>query len=429
MQRHLIALVTGVLLLLLTSGTASATTDPAVQALGQVAENAQRAVSDATSQQQAPTNQSIDVRIFSPGDSGPVTQTNSSAASAAAANANATTQSATQAASGGTQAAEQIAANQQQAAAHAASAQQHPTNTRISVRIGSPGDDGDVSQSNSSTATGTATNANATEQSAAQRGGGCCRSAGGPPGGTQSAGQAALSRQQADARASSAQVEPSNTAIAVRIGSPGRDGAVRQSNSSTATGRASNADHATQDAEQVDGGSCGCAGPVVQALGQKAANEQDAHAGATSAQLAPSNRVVAVRIGSPGDDGSVDQSNRSTATADAANANRTGQVARQDQEGDGCGCPTPVREERAPLEPAPGEPPGPRVQAAGQFAVNDQRADGHAASWQLAPSNASGSLRVGSEGGGGSVSQANDAVARTLAGNASWLSQLAEQSQ
>ncbi len=103
----------------------------------------------------------------------------------------------------------------------------------------SPGNDGDVSQSNNATAVGIAANGNETDQSIEQSQGGHslperCRSSsktldeksgyGSDKGSdyTQVAGQEASNKQDADADATAVQVKPSNTAIVDPRAEPGQ---------------------------------------------------------------------------------------------------------------------------------------------------------------------------------------------------------------
>ena len=72
-----------------------------------------------------------------------------------------------------------------------------------------------------------------------------------------------------------------------------------------------------------------------QAVGQTAASEQTADAGASSTQVQPTNQNISVRVLSPGDNGAVSQSNTSAAEAVAANDNATQQAASQDAAGSG----------------------------------------------------------------------------------------------
>ena len=91
-----------------------------------------------------------------------------------------------------------------------------PSNTAGSIRVLSPGDDGNVTQSNDATAVGIAKNDNETKQSIDQT----------QPGGygsdyTQIAGQKAKNEQKADADATAVQIKPENTAGSIRVLSPG----------------------------------------------------------------------------------------------------------------------------------------------------------------------------------------------------------------
>jgi ribosomal protein S4 len=222
--------------------------------------------------------------------------------------------------------------------------------------------------------------------------------------GTQAVGQTAASQQAADAGATSTQVNPTNQNIAVRVLSPGDDGAVTQSNTSTAAAAAANANAASQAASQAAPAASG-----TQAVGQSARNSQAASSDATSTQVKPSNQNVSVRVLSPGDDGSVSQSNDSTAESVAANANKTAQEAEQAAGGGGGG--------------------GGGGQAVGQAASNDQTADADATSKQVHPSNVNAPVRVLSKGEGGDVEQSNDSTAKSAAVNANKTVQKAAQDQ
>ena len=96
----------------------------------------------------------------------------------------------------------------------------------------SPGDNGDVEQSNSADADALAGNGNLTGQTIDQSQGG--------GGGTQVAGQDNDSDQSAHAGAAAVQEKPSNTAVGIRVLSPGDDGDVEQSNSADADAKAAN---------------------------------------------------------------------------------------------------------------------------------------------------------------------------------------------
>lgn len=286
----------------------------------------------------------------------------------------------------------------QQADADATSTQIGATNRNIAVRVLSPGDDGDVMQSNSSKSGADASNSNTTGQNAAQHASGDA---------AQAIGQENGNRQAADADATSKQVKPSNDNIAVRVLSPGDAGKVNQSNSSEAGAKAVNGNTTTQGAEQVAApGDCRChGGDVLQLVGQKNLNDQHADADATSEQIKPSNQNIAVRVLSPGDDVHVSQSNSSKATSYAGNANSTDQKAAQKVGGvaapalvERCGC-----KDYDPLV----------IQAIGQQNGSSQQADADATSKQKKPQNLNLPIRVLSPGHGGAVSQSNSSAADT----------------
>ena len=338
-----------------TSQTAAQSGGVAQQAIGQNAENAQAALSTAKSLQAAPTNENISVRIHSPGDNGPVTQSNTSAAQSAAGNDNATTQSAAQGGHGGAlQEIGQGASNAQAAESTGASLQDHPVNTNTPVRIHSPGSGGPVRQSNESSATSAAGNHNSTTQSAEQSAGASpltdrtCDACGHGRGSVvQAIGQDAVNAQLADSAALSLQLAPANT----NAGSGG--GSVDQRNTSDAASSAGNENATTQSAAQVAGRTAAnpsrvvdacerCGGPTVQAIGQSVANRQAAHSAALSKQVCPLNenawhgaamarehghghmlrRVLAAAA--------VTQLNRSSAMSASGNENTSGQEAGQE---------------------------------------------------------------------------------------------------
>ena len=68
-----------------------------------------------------------------------------------------------------------------------------------------------------------------------------------------------------------------------------------------------------------------------QDAGQSAQSGQSASGGSGAYQLGPSNNAGSVRVLSPGDNGSVSQSNNTTAGAIAANLNKTDQSVDQSQ--------------------------------------------------------------------------------------------------
>lgn len=319
----------------------------------------------------------------------------------------------------GGQSADQSAGNMQSATSGATSTQYAPSNENISVRVLSPGDNGDVSQSNNSSAESGAANLNATRQQLSQdqsgAGSSCCDAASKA---LQDAAQWAGNEQSADSTADSTQKHPSNDNISVRVLSPGNNGNVDQSNNSDAQSFAGNRNKTKQDTRQSQGGSdmtaptrdgssqgssdltgvrhpgsCGCGGgsKSIQAAGQKAFNKQNAESHANSTQVKPSNENISVRVLSPGDDGDVSQSNNSSAESFAGNANFTHQTIEQSQPGTrGC-CEGPIVLSRTPCCPS-GHSLG--IQAAGQDAFNKQDATSSATSEQFMPQNQNDSLRL-----------------------------------
>ena len=125
-------------------------------------------------------------------------------------------------------------------------------NKKVGVRVASPGDDGSVSQTNSASAT--ATSAGDMDDSFA-----------------------------ATTSAEATQIAPSNTNLNIRVGSPGDNGAVTQSNEASATATTT-----------------GASGDVADT--------------ATATQIAPTNINVSLRISSPGADGIVTQTNSAVQT-------------------------------------------------------------------------------------------------------------------
>ena len=408
MRRRLLAFIAGAVLLPAVAAGSAAADDPLVQGAGQSAGSQQTAGSSATSTQSSPSNTNVSVRIGSPGDGGVVAQTNGSSATSVAGNANSTNQQAVQQGGApGVAVAGQSATNDQTANSTATSTQDHPSNTNISVRIMSPGDDGSVTQTNDSSAKSAAGNKNSTTQSATQSGGG-----------VQTAKQDADNKQSADSSASSKQDHPSNVNIPVRIFSDGDNGSVKQVNDSSAKSAAGNKNETNQNAEQGSGsgsaplrstcgGGCGDHGaPSVQDAEQSSSSDQSAHSSATSEQDHPSNVNIPVRIGSSGDDGRVTQINSSSAVSAAGNKNTTDQTVDQS---------------------AGGSSGGSAVQYADQKAGNTQDATSDATSQQTGASNANYPVRIGSPGGGGSVTQINASGALSAAGNKNETNQTATQ--
>ncbi|HET9665875.1 MAG TPA: hypothetical protein VFP09_03940, partial [Desertimonas sp.] len=106
--------------------------------------------------------------------------------------------------------------------------------------------------------------------------------------------------QDVQANADGTQFDVGNTAVTVRVGSPGDDGAVSQSNVAAATA-ATASDNAGNEAANASAGQDGVA-----------------------------NTSVSIRVFSPGDDGSVTQSNQASASAHTSNGSGADAAASQD---------------------------------------------------------------------------------------------------
>ncbi len=406
-MKRLLAVVAAMLGLFVSAGYAAAEPpgDATAQVAGQTAGSGQTAGALSGASQTQPTNRNISVRVLSPGDSGDVSQSNTVNSNATAGNANVTKQSADQTqnsscgCAGGTQAIGQESKNEQAATALSLATQLGASNTNVPVRVLSPGDDGSVRQSNSVDSGATAANLNATEQDADQDQAG---------GGTQAIGQASTSDQDAGAASAAEQQGAANTNISVRVLSPGDDGYVSQSNSVDSSATALNLNGTRQDADQDQGGkgsdSC-CSSGGTQAIGQESRNSQTAGAFSVAAQQGASNTNIPVRVLSPGDGGSVRQSNSVDSTATAANLNLTAQDADQDQGGSG------------------------GAQAIGQESKSDQTAVALSGALQSGASNTNTPVRVGSRGDDGHVSQSNSVDSDAKALNANLTKQDADQDQ
>ena len=347
--------------------------------------------------------------MLSPGDDGNVTQSNNATAVGIAANGNKTDQSIDQSQGGqqkedarpedaksvypsgssSTQIAGQSADNKQSADVNATAVQYKPSNTATSIRVLSPGDDGNVTQSNNATAVGIAANGNKTDQSIDQSQGGQ-HERGRKAGGREErlsvrleldADRGPVRRQQAVGRrnATAVQLKPSNTATSIRVLSPGDDGNVTQSNDATALGIAANGNETSQSIGQSQAGGGGYGSDYTQIAGQEAGNYQSADANATAVQVKPSNSVSSIRVLSPGNDGDVTQSNNATALGVALNLNTTDQSIDQQQTGSGHGSDN--------------------LQVAGQGAWSGQYADADATAVQLGAKNEYAPVRVGSPNG------------------------------
>jgi hypothetical protein len=295
------------------------------------------------------------------------------------------------------QSATQSAASGQQAGAASGTTQTQPSNTNVSVRVLSPGNDGSVTQTNSAASDATALNANSTTQGLGQ-------TQGGP--GIQTGSQSASNAQLAAVESTAAQYAPSNTNYPVRVLSPGDNGSVTQTNTASSTAGSANLNGTSQTADQSQAGSpsCGCA-TGIQTSDQSAASQQAAGAASQAVQDQPTNENISVRVLSPGDDGKVTQSNAVSSTAAAVNGNSADQDVTQDP------------------------PDGAGVQSAQQDAGNEQTAGALSDATQTGAKNVNVDVRVLSPGNDGSVSQANTVSSTAVAANANATKQTADQSQ
>jgi len=304
---------------------------------------------------------------------------------------------------------DQDATSAQGATATSSATQVAPSNTNISVRVLSPGNDGSVSQTNAVGSLGVAANDNSTTQLAgqAQSGSGTA---------VQTADQSAANTQLAGATSAASQYGASNVNLPIRVGSSGSNGSVTQTNAVESAAVAKNDNDTTQLAgqKQEGGTSCGCTGSTgVQTADQSAYNAQGAAAKSEATQIAPKNVNISVRVLSEGDNGDVTQTNAAGSLAAAKNDNDTTQLSGQKQDGgrSSCGCGSTD------------------VQTADQSAANLQGAAAKSEATQIAPKNVNLSVRVGSDGSNGDVTQTNAVGSAAIAKNDNDTKQASLQSQ
>jgi hypothetical protein len=339
------------------------------------------------------------------------TQANDASSAGTSSNAAPTTQTGTQSSSSGgsgVQSSQQDASTEQNAVAASSATQVKPSNSNISVRILSPGNDGAVSQSNEADSNANATNNATTTQGSNQN-------QSGSGSGVQSSTQSAETEQKAIGLSSATQIKPENDNLSVRILSPGDGGSVSQENEATSNATATNSAPVTQTSTQTDpSSSCGCHGssPSVQAIGQKSEIDQAGFAASSAFQLEPKNTNDPVRIASGGNDGSVDQSNEASSDATTTNTAPVTQTGTQSQAPSKCGCSD-----------------SPAVQAIGQKSETEQLAAALSSAKQIGASNENGPVRIWSPGDGGSVSQENEADSSATATNTAPTTQYATQTQ
>jgi hypothetical protein len=289
--------------------------------------NAQTVSASAEATQTGTGNGNVNVRVDDPGNGGPVGQENSASAVASGdATANQGSGAAGNQATGdqaagnqgGSTASESDAnsagsASASTASASASASQTSPSNSNVVVRVGSEGDVGPTDQTNQASAAAAATGTGTSTGSA-----------------TASAGQ----------------TSPHNVNVVVRVDSPGDNGPVNQTNNASASAGSSLPSQGTSS------GPTGAAGPFGtdqeisttgeslnvndSSVGQQIEQTQDAAVpgnlpsatgsaqgqggapptvgSASASQTGALNVNVSVRVGSPGSDGPVTQTNSATAT-------------------------------------------------------------------------------------------------------------------
>jgi epidermal growth factor receptor substrate 15 len=414
LNRRFLASAVATLTLLLAAGAVTATAAAAdgVQAAGQSASNEQAASAASGATQVQPSNTNVSVRVLSPGNDGSVSQTNSASSDASASNTNDADQSASQGqgGSGGIQTANQAAGNAQLAGALSAASQYVAQNTNTPVRVLSPGDNGNVTQSNDVSSTASSTNDNTTDQDARQHQAGSSCGCEGAPTGIQTSDQSAEDGQAGAALSGAQQAAPANGADPTAVGSKGAAGNTSQSNSADSNAKSSNDNSADQDAGQSQAGS----GSGIQTSDQSATNEQLGIAASSASQVRPTNTNVSVRVLSPGNDGNVSQSNSVSSTAHATNDSSTDQSTDQDQsaKGGSCGCSGTSG-----------------IQVGKQRSSNEQGAAALSAASQSGARNTNVPVRVLSPGNGGSVTQSNDVSSTARASNDNVTDQRLDQDQ
>lgn len=165
----------------------------------------------------------------------------------------------------------------------AAANQGSPSNANTTVRVGQSGNDAPVGQSNDASTTSEIDPTNGVA----------------PAAGDSSIGAAPPSNATAD----TAQTTPSNANVVVRVGSPGDVGGANQAN----------------NAQAAAAGTAGSAAPsdTISSGSQSGTISPSAQANASATQTAPGNINVVVRVASPGNNGPVTQQNTAGATAGA----------------------------------------------------------------------------------------------------------------
>ena len=303
--------------------------------------------------------------MLSKGDNGSVWQTNSVDSDADASNRNSADQSIDQEQSGtsgsGIQTADQDAENKQAAIAASSAEQKNPSNTNVSIRVLSKGDNGKVVQTNSVESDADAKNSNWTDQSVEQdqsagRSTDKCGCKGDKA--IQTADQSAKNEQFALGLSFAKQEDASNKNAPIRVGSKGDDGSVWQTNSVDSDADATNKNGTEQDITQTQSGGSGSPHERQHArrrrtsaatarpgsrrpISRPRTSRQQRHFRRRSRRT-PRTRTRRCVSDSKGDGGKVVQTNSVESDADAKNSNWTDQSVEQDQSAGGstdkCGC-------------------------------------------------------------------------------------------
>src|SRR6478609_757731 len=406
MRKVILALVLVAVTCLTAVSVAAADPGP-IQVSGQSADTSQQAAAASSATQTTPSNTNISIRVLSPGNDGNVSQSNTAGSSAAAGNASNTTQGSSQTAGGGNpiQSSTQSASTGQVATALSLASQYGASNTNVPIRVLSPGNDGNVSQTNAVGSNATAGNAAGTSQTGSQTatGGSSCGCSGGSTP-IQVSDQSASTGQDATALSHATQIDPSNTSVSVRVLSPGNDGNVSQANTVGSSALAGNLAGTSQSSRQTaPAASCGCSGTAIQQADQSAETGQEAAGLSAATQADPSNEASPVRVGSGGNGGSTRQENTAGSSAAALNGAVTSQQGSQSAGS------------------------GNAIQIASQDASTAQGALAASAAAQQGASNDASPVRVDSPGNGGSVSQSNAVGSSAIAGNLAGTTQNANQ--
>src|SRR5206468_461070 len=146
---------------------------------------------------------------------------------------------------------------------------------------------------------------------------------------------------------------------------------------------------------------------------QNADTSQKAIGLSSATQIKPENSNLSVRVLSPGNGGSVSQSNEAESSANATNSAPVTQTATQNDPSSSCGC----------------HSSSPAGQAIEQWSEIGQRAVGLSSATQVEATNESGPIRIGSWGNDGSVSQENEAESSASATNTATPTQTGTQTQ